>query len=60
MTIGSSEQFTDELDLVGADVGEGSQDDLLVGSEHFVESFHCLFLRLSSLSTTSHLINIFD
>ena len=56
--IGGSEQLADKLDLVRADVGEGGQDDLLVGSEHLIKSFDCLFLFLSDLSTTSHLINI--
>ena len=56
--IGGSEELADKLDLVWADVGEGGQDDLFVGSEHLIKSFDCLFLFLSDLSTTSHLINI--
>jgi hypothetical protein len=49
-----AEGLSDLLDLTGTDVGEGSQDDLLVGTEQLVQLLNCLLLFLSCLSTTSH------
>lgn len=49
-----SERFSDLLNLTGADVGEGGEDDLFVGAEEFVQLLDCLFLELSSLRTASH------
>ena len=58
MTIASSKYFSDELDLVGANVGESGEDDLFVGSKHLIKTLDGLFLCFSDLRTTSHLINI--
>ena len=51
------EEFADLLHLVGADVGEVGEDDLLVVPEHFVEAFDggCL---LRSVITHSKILNI--
>jgi hypothetical protein len=54
-TIERSECFSDLLDLVGSDVGEISEDDLLMSSEEFVKFFDLSVLFSSDFCSTSHL-----
>ena len=57
MGVVASEELADLLHLVGADVGEVGEDDLLVGSKHLVQSFDCSSL-LCSIITHSKILNI--
>ena len=58
--IGGSEELPDNLDLIGADVGEGSEDDLLVGAKHLIKTLNSLLLLRSAFRTTSHQFNYYS
>jgi hypothetical protein len=51
-----SQSLSDLLNLTRSDVGERCKDNLLVGTEQFVELLNSVFFLLSCLSTASHSI----